>query len=146
MFSSYALCFLRERLQFRQDGGEILRNRRMNMHCALYDRIGRLRIHHIQQNVDYFIASGPEDRGAQNLFCFRVNTDFDETLCLPFLKRPAHSDHRIFRASAGRPDLRISASVMPQRPSGGSMYSAYAWIRSETRRWSPFRRLSATIS
>ena len=26
--------------------------------------------------------------------------------------------------NAGRPDLRTSASVIPQRPSGGSMYSA----------------------
>ena len=39
-----------------------------------------------------------------------------------------------FVVSARCPDFRISASVMPHRPSGGSMYKAYARIRSETRR------------
>jgi hypothetical protein len=32
------------------------------MHCALYYRIRRLRMHGVQQNVNYFIASGTKDR------------------------------------------------------------------------------------
>ena len=65
------------------------------MHCALYYRIRRLRIHDVQQNVNYFIASGAKNRSTQNVFCFRINRDFDETLCLTFLNGPAHSAHRI---------------------------------------------------
>src|SRR5437899_12595473 len=83
---------LRKRFQFGQDGGEVFRNRRMNMHCALYYRIRRLRIHDVQQDVNYFIASGPKNRSTQNLFCFPINTDFHETLGLTFLKGPAYSD------------------------------------------------------
>jgi len=40
-------CLLRKGFQFGQDGGEIFRNRRMNMHCALYYCIRRLRIHDV---------------------------------------------------------------------------------------------------
>ena len=57
-----AYCLLSKGFQFGQDGGEKFRNRRMNMHCALYYRIRRLRIHDIQQNLNYFIAPGPQNR------------------------------------------------------------------------------------
>ena len=66
-------------------------NRRMNMHCALHYRIRRLRIHDVQQNVNYFIASDAKNRSTHNVFCFRINRDFDETLCLIFLNGAAHS-------------------------------------------------------
>jgi tyrosine-protein phosphatase YwqE len=56
----------------------------MNVHCALDDRVRRLRIHHVQQNVNHFIASDSENRSTQNLFCFCIGADFDETLCLTF--------------------------------------------------------------
>ena len=46
------------------------------MHGALDYRIRRLRIHDVQQNVNYFIASGPKNRRTQNLFCFRINSRF----------------------------------------------------------------------
>ena len=75
------------------------------MHCALYDRIRRLRIHDVQQNVNYFIASGPKNRSTQNVFCFRINRDFDETLRLTFLNGPAHSAHRMFRRECSTPRL-----------------------------------------
>ena len=32
--------------------------------------------------MNYFVPSDPKNRGAQNLFCVRVNADFDEALCL----------------------------------------------------------------
>ena len=51
----------------------------ITLHCALYYRKRRLRIHDVQQTVNYFIASGPENRSAHNVFCFRINRDFDET-------------------------------------------------------------------
>ena len=75
------------------------------MHCALYDRIRRIRIHDVQQNVYYFIASGPKDRSTQNLFCLRINSDFDETLRLTFLNGPAYSAHRIVCSECGAPRL-----------------------------------------
>ena len=75
------------------------------MHCELYYRIRRLRIHDVQQDVNYFIASGPKNRSTQNLFCFPINTDFHETLGLTFLKGPAYSDHRIFRNKRSAPRL-----------------------------------------
>ena len=48
--------------------------------------------------------------------------------------------------SALRPLLRISPSVIPTRLSGGSMYSAYAVIRSLTRRGSFSSTFATTIS
>src|SRR5882724_12705734 len=75
------------------------------VHCALYYRIRRLRIHDVQQNVNYFIASGPKNGGTQNLFCFRINSNFDETLCLTFLNGPGHSAHRIFSSECSAPRL-----------------------------------------
>jgi hypothetical protein len=56
MFLPFAFCSLRKGFEFGQNGGEKFRNRRMNMHCALYYRIRRLRIHDVQQNVNYFIV------------------------------------------------------------------------------------------
>lgn len=44
-----------------------------------YYRIRRLRIHDVQQNDNYFIASGPKNRSTQNVFCFRINSDSSET-------------------------------------------------------------------
>ena len=85
MFSPYPPCLSRKSLQFGQDGGEIFRHRRMNMHSALDHRVRRLCIHDVQQGMNYFITSGPENGSTQNLFCFRINTDFDETLCLALL-------------------------------------------------------------
>ena len=104
--------------------------------------VRRLRIHDVQQNVNHFIASDSKNRSSQNLFRFCIDADFDETLCLALFVGPARLDSSdILQRSARRPDLRISASVMPHRPSGGSMYRAYAWIRSETRRWSALKQI-----
>src|SRR5439155_26206071 len=64
---------LRERFKFGQDGRKIFRNGWMNMHCALYSGVGRFGIHHVQQNVDYFITASPKDSCTQYLFCFRIN-------------------------------------------------------------------------
>ena len=66
---------------------------------------GRLRIHDVQQDVNYFIASGPKNCSAQNLFCFRINSDFDKALCFTFLNGPAHPAHRIFRSECSAPGL-----------------------------------------
>ena len=75
------------------------------MHCTLDDRVRSLRVHDIQQNMNDFIASDSKDRSAQNLFCFRIDADFHETLCLAFLKGPAYSAHRIFRSERAAPGL-----------------------------------------
>ncbi len=88
---------LRDGFQIGQDDGEKFCNRWMNMHGTLYDPIRRLRIHDVQQNVNHFIASGPENRRTQNVFGFRVDRDFHEPLSFSLLKSPAHSAHRKFR-------------------------------------------------
>src|SRR5947208_2175403 len=59
---------LRKGFEFGQDGGEIFRDRRMNMHGALDYRIRRLRIHDVQQDLNDFIASGPKNRSPQKVF------------------------------------------------------------------------------
>jgi hypothetical protein len=69
----------------------------MNVHCALDYRVWSLRVHDIQQNVNDFIAAGPKNRSAQNLFCFRVNTDFHEALGFTFFVGPAHPAHWVLR-------------------------------------------------
>src|SRR4029077_5168640 len=105
MFLLDAFCSLRKGFQFGQNGWEKFRNRRMNMHCVLYNRIRRLRIHDVQQNVNYFIASDPKNRGTNNMFCFGINRDFDKTLRLTFLNGPAHPAHRKFRREGSAPRL-----------------------------------------
>ena len=89
------------------------------MHGALYYRIWRPCIHNVQQNVNYFIASDAKNRSTHNVFCFRINRDFDETLCLTFLNGAAHSTHRKFRNECSRaqtsvlrhPSCRIALAV-----------------------------------
>ena len=61
---------LRKRHEFGEDDRQIFRDRRMNVHGALDDRVWRLCIHDVQQNVNHFIASDSKNRGPQNLFCF----------------------------------------------------------------------------
>src|ERR1041384_1346350 len=54
---------LLKRFQLGQDGGQVFRNRRMNMHSTLDDRVWSLRVHDVQQNMNNFIASCAENRG-----------------------------------------------------------------------------------
>jgi hypothetical protein len=115
------VLLLRQRLQFGQNGGEKFRNRRMNMHCALDYRVRRLRIHNVQQNVNYFIASGPKNRGTQNLFGFRINRDLDETLCLTFLNGPAYSTHWVFGNECSAPRFPYFG-VRHAAPAQGRVY------------------------
>ena len=75
------------------------------MHGALDYRVRSLRIHNVQQDVDYFIAPGPKNRGTQDLFGFRVNGDLDETLRLALLNCPAYSAHRMGRGEGRSPRL-----------------------------------------
>src|SRR6267143_1692784 len=103
--SSADVWFLRKGFQFGQDGGEKFCNCRMNMHCALYDRIRRLRIHGVQQYVNDFIASGTKDRRTENLFCVSIHSDFDEAVSFSLLNSPAHSAHRMFRRECSTPRL-----------------------------------------
>ena len=75
------------------------------MHGTLYYCIRRLRIHDVQQNVNYFIAPGPKNRRTQNVFCFRINSDFDEAVSFSLLNGPAHSTHRMLRRECSTPGL-----------------------------------------
>ncbi|SFH56781.1 hypothetical protein SAMN05216299_12339 [Nitrosospira sp. Nsp14] len=51
----------------------------------------------------YFIASDAQNRSTHNVFCFRINRDFDETLCLTFLNGAAHFAHRKLRGEYRAP-------------------------------------------
>ena len=91
---SSLLC---KRQELSEDNGQIFRDRRMNVHGPLDDRVRRPRVHDVQQNVNYFIASDSKNRGSQNLLRFCIDADFDETLGLSFFVGPAHLAHGIFR-------------------------------------------------
>ena len=90
----------------------------MNVHGALDDRIRRLCIHHVQKNVNYFVASDSKNRSTQDMFRFCIGADFDETLCLSFFVGSAHLTHGVFR-SEGTPSgfsyLSVRHATSPQR-------------------------------
>ena len=109
---------LTERLKLRQDRWKIFRNGWMNMHCALDSGVGRFGIHHVQQNVDYFITASPKDSCTQYLFCFRINCNFDEALSFSLLDRTAHTSHWILcnqSAVPGFADVGIRHAAAAQR-------------------------------
>ena len=142
----YAFCSLLNGFQFQQTGGEKFRNRRMNMHCVLYNRIRRLRKHDVQQSLNDFIASGPENRSTEDLFGVRIDRDFDETLCLPLLNGRAHSAHRVFRSECRAPRLTY---FLVRHAASAKRRICEQSVRLDsvsTRRWPALRRLSATIS
>ena len=65
---------------------------------------------------------GPRMRGAQDLCASRVDHDLHEALASrPSRSRAADARHRPLADQHGGPRARASASVMPTRPSGGSM-------------------------
>ncbi len=69
--------------------------------------------------MNYFIASSPKNRGTQDLICFRIKGDLDETLYLPFLNGAAHSAHRMFRSQCSAPSLPnfgVRHSASAERP------------------------------
>src|SRR5579863_945286 len=89
----------------------------MNVHGALNDGVGRLRIHDVEQNVNYFIATNSKDRSSQNLFRFRIDADFHKALGLAFFVGPAHTAHGIFhseRVTSGLPYLCIRHAASTQ--------------------------------
>jgi hypothetical protein len=55
---------LRKRLQFGEDDRQVFRDRGMNVHGTLDDCVRRLCIHHVQQNVNHFIASDSKNRSS----------------------------------------------------------------------------------
>lgn len=83
-----------ERLQVLQHGRDQLGHRRVDVYRARDDGVGRLGVHRVEQAVYGLVTGQAEDRRAQDLF-----------------------------AVARRPDAWAWRSVMPTRPSGGSMYS-----------------------
>ena len=75
-----------------------------------------------------WIASSPldaEDRRAEDLAGLGVGHDLDEALRLALLDGAADARHRPLADQDAAAGLRAaSVSVMPQRPSGGSVKSA----------------------
>jgi hypothetical protein len=71
--------------------------------------------------VDHLVAGKSRERGTENLFAFSIHQDFHKSLGFAFFKRATDIFHCIVEISAGLPVLRTSASVMPTRPSGGSV-------------------------
>src|SRR5437867_2214354 len=123
MPSTHTLPYLRkaaltERFKLGQDGRKIFRNGWMNMHRALDGGVGRFGIHHVQQNVDYFITASPEDSCTEYLFCFRINCNFDEALSFSLLDRTAHTSHRVLCSQSAAPgfaDVGIRHAAAAQR-------------------------------
>src|ERR1700722_6171424 len=66
----------------------------MDVHGALQGRIGRLRVHDVENSVDRFIAACPQDRGTEDQLAVSVDEDFHETSCFAFLDRSADLRHR----------------------------------------------------
>ena len=64
---------------------------------------------------------GPEDRGAEDLAGLGIGDDLHEAVRLALLDRAADARHRPLADQDRRPAFRASASLMPARPSGGSM-------------------------
>ena len=85
--------------------------------------VGRARVHHVEDAVDRLVAAGAEDRGAEDRVASRHRRrTFMKPCVSPFsTARPTRVIGRVpDRAPVGR-SARASASVMPTRPSGGSM-------------------------
>ena len=92
----------------------------MNVHGASDNRVRRAFGRYItsRENVNYFIAPDSKNRRSQDLLRFRIDADFDETLCLTFFVGPAHLAHRIFRGQgrASRfPYLSVRHTASAQR-------------------------------
>src|SRR5262249_36204010 len=103
---------------------------RMDVHGALQGRVGSIRVHGIEDRMDRLVAARAEDRGAEDAPGVGVDQHLHEAESLALLDRAAYPRHRPTpdqQALAGRPRLPAalaSRSVMPARPSGGSMNSA----------------------
>ena len=82
------------------------------------------RRHHVEDGVNDLVAADAEDRRAEDLSVFGVDNDLHETLCLTLLHRPPDPGHRSLAHQRLAAGLRTSSTVIPARPSGGSMYSA----------------------
>ncbi len=55
--------------------------------------IGNTCVHDIQDAVDHLVATGAEDRGAENPACLRINHDLHEALRLIFFDSAVHAAH-----------------------------------------------------
>ena len=82
---------------------------------------GAPRIDGVEDAVDRLVAAGAEDRGTQDLLRLGIDGDLHKAVGLALLDRPSDPGHRPLRREQLRPPARASASVMPTRPSGGSM-------------------------
>jgi len=101
---------LRDGFQFGQDDGEKFCNRWMDMHCALDERIRRLRIHDVQQHVNHFIASCPENRRTQYVLCLGIDRDFHESLSFSLLNGPGFASVTTTGPTTGNLHLAPSTS------------------------------------
>jgi hypothetical protein len=63
----------RHGFQFSENGWQQFSNGGMNMHGALHHRVLRLRIHQVQNTMDYFVAARAKDRSSQYLLAVAVH-------------------------------------------------------------------------
>ena len=89
------------RRELLQDRRNELGDRRVYVHRALENGVGRLRVHRIQHAVDHFVAAGPEHGGAKNLAGVRVDDNFHQAGRLAFLDRASDARHRTFANQDG---------------------------------------------
>ena len=75
----------------------------MDVYGTLDGREGGLGIHGVDDAVDGFVAAGAEDGGAEDLFCTRVDEDFDEAFGLALFDGAGDACH-----GAGADESRLS--------------------------------------
>ncbi len=88
------------------------------MHRALDHRIGRFRVHRIQNAVDGLVAAGSQNRRAQNFAAVRIHQDLHEAERLALFHGAPHSRHgsRSHQcALAGFPHFRLRHARSSQR-------------------------------
>ena len=96
----------------------------MHVHRALHHRVRRLRVHEIRDRMYDLVAFDAEQRRAQEAFALGIHETFMKPCVSPRSRARPTRLMGIFAISALRPDFRTSASLMPTRPSGGSINSA----------------------
>src|SRR5512144_1269443 len=99
-----------ERLELAEHGWDELRNGWVDVHRPLNDGVRRLRIHDVQNRMNYLVTTGAQDGGAQDLARLRVDDDLHEALRFTFLDGPADFGHRALadeRTAAGLANFRF---------------------------------------
>ena len=110
-----------QRRHFLQHRGDELADRGVNVHRARQRGVGSLGRHDVENAVDNLVTADSEDRRPQDLFGSASTTTFIKPCVSPFSTALPTLVIGRLPSSARRPDERTWSTVIPARPSGGSM-------------------------